>query len=79
MGKITSAPGALGFFGIEVYHRHWKELKLLAVDGGGVPVYPTLATVTSGQYQPLTRTLYLYVKVERLQLCDRSSLPISVD
>ncbi|MBA1274217.1 PstS family phosphate ABC transporter substrate-binding protein [Pseudomonas azotifigens] len=58
---IADSPNALGFFGIGAYHRHWDELKLIAVDAGKGPVYPTLATVGSGDYQPLTRPLYLYV------------------
>lgn len=63
---IAGEPDALGFFGIGAYHRHWDELKLLAVDGGKGPVYPTLATVSEGQYQPLTRPLFLYVSERSL-------------
>lgn len=55
--KIAEEPNALGFFGIGAYHRHWSEIKLIAVEG----VYPTLDTVKSGSYKPLTRPLYLYV------------------
>jgi phosphate transport system substrate-binding protein len=57
---------ALGFFGIGAYHRHWDTLKLLAVDNGEGPVYPTLDTVAAGAYIPLTRPLYLYVNETRL-------------
>ncbi len=63
---IADSPNALGFFGIGAYHRHWDELKLIAVDAGKGPVYPTLATVGSGDYQPLTRPLYLYVNERSL-------------
>ncbi|WP_241666698.1 PstS family phosphate ABC transporter substrate-binding protein [Stutzerimonas nosocomialis] len=63
---IADSPNALGFFGIGAYHRHWDELKLVAVDAGKGPVYPTLATVGSGDYQPLTRPLYLYVNERSL-------------
>lgn len=55
--KIATEKNALGFFGIGAYHRHWNEVKLIAVDG----VYPTLDTVKNGSYKPLTRPLYLYV------------------
>jgi phosphate transport system substrate-binding protein len=64
---IAAEPDALGFFGIGAYHRHWDELKLLAVDNGDGPVYPTLATVSKGQYQPLTRPLFLYLNEDSLQ------------
>ncbi|MCQ4262094.1 ABC transporter substrate-binding protein [Stutzerimonas stutzeri] len=63
---IASESDALGFFGIGAYHRHWDELKLLAVDNGKGPVYPTLATVSQAQYQPLTRPLFLYVNEQSL-------------
>jgi phosphate transport system substrate-binding protein len=55
--KIAAEKNSLGFFGIGAYHRHWNEVKLIAVDG----VYPTLDTVKNGSYKPLTRPLYLYV------------------
>ncbi|WP_407351211.1 PstS family phosphate ABC transporter substrate-binding protein [Luteimonas sp. R10] len=58
---IAGEPDALGFFGIGAYHRHWDSLKLLAVDNGQGPVFPTLDTVKAGRYQPLSRPLYLYV------------------
>lgn len=64
---IAAEPDALGFFGIGAYHRHWDELKLLAVDNGEGAVYPTLATVSQGQYQPLTRPLFLYLNEQSLQ------------
>lgn len=35
---IAAEPDALGFFGIGAYHRHWDELKLLAIDSGKGPV-----------------------------------------
>lgn len=63
---IASEPNALGFFGIGAYHRHWDALKLVAVDAGNGPVFPTLETVAQGQYQPLTRPLFLYVNERSL-------------
>lgn len=63
---IADEPNALGFFGIGAYHRHWDELKLIAIDNGAGAIYPTLETVKQGQYQPLTRPLFLYVNEQRL-------------
>lgn len=59
--QIAAEPGALGFFGIGGYHRHWNELKLLAVAYSDQPVFPTLETVKRGEYTPLSRPLYLYL------------------
>ena len=64
---IAAEPDALGFFGIGAYHRHWDELKLLAIDSGKGPVYPTLDTVSEAQYQPLTRPLFIYLSERSLE------------
>lgn len=63
---IAGEPNALGFFGIGAYHRHWDNLKLLAVDSGKGPIFPTLETVKAGRYVPLSRPLYLYVNQDAL-------------
>jgi len=63
---IAAEPNAIGFFGIGAYHRHWDELKLVAVDAGNGAVFPTLETVAQHQYQPLTRPLFLYVSQRSL-------------
>ena len=65
--SIAAEPDALGFFGIGAYHRHWEDLKLLAVDNGSGPVFPTLETVSEGRYKPLTRPLFLYLSEQSLQ------------
>ena len=64
--SIAAEPNALGFFGIGAYHRHWDELKLVAVDAGNGAVFPTLETVAQNRYQPLTRPLFLYVSQRSL-------------
>ncbi|AQU85119.1 ABC transporter substrate-binding protein [Halomonas sp. 'Soap Lake  len=65
--QIAAEPGALGFFGIGGYHRHWNELKLLAVTNGDHSVFPTLETVKRGEYTPLSRPLYLYLNQQSLK------------
>lgn len=64
--RIAGETHALGFFGIGAYHRHWDTLKLLALDSGSGPVYPTLQTVAAQHYQPLSRPLFLYVSERSL-------------
>lgn len=66
---IARQRNALGFFGIGAYHRHWDELKLVAVDNGGGqgPIYPSLETVKRGEYEPLSRPLFVYVNEESLR------------
>lgn len=58
---LAGEPNSLGFFGIGAYHRHWETLRVVAIDAGNGPVYPSLETAQNGRYQPLTRQMYLYV------------------
>lgn len=51
----------LGFFGLAYFEENKDKLKLVAVDGGNGPVFPTLETVSSGEYSPLSRPLLVYV------------------
>lgn len=59
--KIAAEPEAIGFFGIGGYHRHWDTIRVVSIDSGDGPVYPSLETVRSGTYTPFTRPLFLYV------------------
>jgi phosphate transport system substrate-binding protein len=60
---IESNPNALGYFGFAYYEEHADTLKALAVDG----VVPSRATVEDGQYQPLSRPLFIYVNAQAAQ------------
>lgn len=55
---------ALGFFGLAYYQENADKLKLVAVDGGNGPVIPSLNTVKSGEYAPLSRPIFIYVSNE---------------
>lgn len=53
---------SLGYFGLSYYEQNKDVLKLLGVDpGDGAAVQPTLETVRSGAYKPLSRPLLIYV------------------
>lgn len=58
---LAREPNSLGFFGIGAYHRHWETLRVVPIDAGNGPVYPSLETAQNGRYQPLTRQMYLYI------------------
>ncbi|QQS52851.1 MAG: PstS family phosphate ABC transporter substrate-binding protein [Bacteroidota bacterium] len=51
----------LGFFGLAYYEENQDKLKLISVDGGNGPVFPSLETVRNGSYSPLSRPLFIYV------------------
>ncbi len=62
---VTGVAGdqyALGYFGFAYYAENEDRLKLVGIDSGGEPVKPSLATVMSGEYAPLSRPLFIYVK-----------------
>ncbi len=52
---------ALGFFGLAYYEENQDKLKLVSVDGGNGPVFPTFETVKNKEYVPLSRPLFIYV------------------
>lgn len=54
----------LGFFGLAYYEENKDKLKLIAVDGGKGPIFPSLETVSNGTYSPLSRPLFIYVNSE---------------
>jgi phosphate transport system substrate-binding protein len=65
---ITNDPYALGYFGYAYYVENQSRLRAVAIDAeqGGGCVLPSAETITSGQYQPLARPLFLYVKAASL-------------
>jgi phosphate transport system substrate-binding protein len=54
--------GAMGYFGFAYYVENQDRVKALAVDDGDGCVEPTRENVEAGDYQPLSRPLYIYVK-----------------
>lgn len=58
---ISTDKYALGYFGLAYYEENQSKLKLIGVDSGNGPVDPSLESVKSGTYKPLSRSLYIYV------------------
>jgi phosphate transport system substrate-binding protein len=52
---------SLGYFGFAYYWENRERLKIVPVNGGGGCVTPTEPTITSGEYHPLSRPLFIYV------------------
>jgi phosphate transport system substrate-binding protein len=63
---VEGDPGALGYFGFAYYEQNADRLRLLGVDGGAGCIQPSVATIESGEYAPLSRPLFLYVKNDAL-------------
>ncbi|HEY8552019.1 MAG TPA: PstS family phosphate ABC transporter substrate-binding protein [Thermaerobacter sp.] len=55
---------ALGYFGFAYYVENRDKLRAVPIDGGRGPVEPTVETIASGTYAPLSRPLFIYVNNE---------------
>ncbi len=64
---VAGERGALGYFGFTYYEENQDELKALEIDGGEGCVAPSVETAQSGDYSPLARPLFIYVKNESLE------------
>ncbi|MEH6994475.1 PstS family phosphate ABC transporter substrate-binding protein [Neobacillus drentensis] len=59
---VQGDKNAIGYFGYAYYAENKDTLKIVAIDGGDGPVEPTNETIESGEYSPLSRPLFTYVK-----------------
>jgi phosphate transport system substrate-binding protein len=73
---IAADPFALGFFGFAYYREYQDRLVAVAVDSGAGCVAPTDETIFLGQYQPLSRPIFIYVATEAV---DRPEVRAFVD
>lgn len=64
---VSSDKYGLGFFGIAYFEENSDKLKLIKVDNGNGPVKPSLETIKSGEYAPLSRPLFIYVRKDAAQ------------
>lgn len=55
---VTADKNAIGYFGYAYYLENKDKLQVVTVDG----VEPTNETIESGEYSPLSRPLFVYVK-----------------
>jgi phosphate transport system substrate-binding protein len=61
---VEGERGALGYFGFSYYEENKDKLKVVAIDQGKGQgcVTPSIATVQSNKYRPLSRPLFIYAK-----------------
>ena len=67
---VSGDRGALGYFGFSYYEENQDKLKALEVDNGGGCVAPSVETAQDGSYAPLSRPLFMYVKLSSLENTD---------
>ena len=63
---VAGDRGALGYFGFSYFEENQDTLKALEVDGGSGCVAPSVASAQDDSYTPLSRPLYMYVKLSSL-------------
>jgi phosphate transport system substrate-binding protein len=59
---VSGDNGGMGYFGLSYYIENKSRLKVVRVDGGNGCQTPTVGTVQSRAYKPLSRALFIYVK-----------------
>jgi len=75
---VAGDPNSLGFLGLAYYESNQNKLKLLGVDDGNPEngegcAQPTVETIRSGQYQPLARPEFIYVRASRAEAPEMQS------
>lgn len=61
---VSGDVGALGYFGFSYLEENLDSVKPVAIDGGAGCVEPSSEAVQAGEYVPLARPLYIYIKKE---------------
>ena len=64
---VSGDRGALGYFGLSYFEENEDKLKALEVDGGDGCVAPSSESAQDNSYTPLSRPLFMYVKLSSLQ------------
>jgi len=63
---VGGSKGGLGYFGFSYFEENQGSLKALEIDGGSGCVAPSVESAQAGDYEPLSRPLFVYVKTESL-------------
>jgi phosphate transport system substrate-binding protein len=64
---VVGDEGALGYFGFSYFEENQDQLKALEVDGGSGCVAPSVEAAQDDTYTPLSRPLFMYVKLSSLE------------
>ena len=64
---LANNVGAMGYFGFAYFHENQEQVKALEVDDGTGCVAPTMETIESGAYAPLSRPVFIYVRQRALE------------
>jgi phosphate transport system substrate-binding protein len=65
--RVARARGGIGYFGQTYFSENEDELKAVEIDGGSGCVAPSVTASQNGDYEPLSRPLFIYVSRQSLQ------------
>jgi phosphate transport system substrate-binding protein len=57
---VEGSDGGLGYFGFSYYEQNRDNLNLVSVNDGSGCVAPSQESISSGEYKPLSRPLFMY-------------------
>ena len=58
---------ALGYFGLSYYEENKEKLGVVGIDNGNGAILPSIETVSSNEYAPLSRSLFIFVNKKSAQ------------
>ncbi len=61
---VSGSRGGLGYFGFSYFEQNQGELNALAIDGGNGCVAPSVEAAQRGEYEPLSRPLFVYANTD---------------
>jgi phosphate transport system substrate-binding protein len=64
---VAGDQDGLGYFGFSYYEQNQDKLNLVSVDAGKGCVAPSIETIQSGEYAPLSRPLFMYPSAAAIQ------------
>jgi phosphate transport system substrate-binding protein len=64
---VSGDPNSLGYFGYAYFIENKAKLKDIPIDSGSGPIAPNDSTITSNEYKPLSRPLFIYVNTAALK------------
>jgi phosphate transport system substrate-binding protein len=64
---VSGTPGGMGYFGFSYFEENQDTLKAVEIDNGSGCVAPSSDAAQSGDYKPLARPLFVYVKTSALE------------
>jgi phosphate transport system substrate-binding protein len=67
VNAVGGERGGLGYLGLSYFELNKDKLRAVAIDGGNGCITPSAETVQKGEYQPLSRPLFIYVNRDRLE------------